>query len=304
MAAEAELVPCIASPRVRAGLRQQRDAFRVVCHREDVHGRERTCDGSRVTAGGRQKPPLPCDDATSIPCDIRSGLVGLCESKRAHSEPSCQQTPTAANDRRLLRRYPGRADPTWTSSGLEMGCNRLTYRRNIEGALCLSEKLGESLRPEHLHTTTCEGTTDQRPVGLNEAERAEDRHVADDVTNQLDLLEHAVDELRAVAPTNQHLLDLGSQNAAFNLQLEPVLVPAVSAAMLWSEMPNGVDATVGSPPPSTSDVDWALVSTLRAQAPEQLSQAVQSGRARLPIQTPPAPRRSSAETTATVQRTG
>ena len=47
------------------------------------------------------------------------------------------------------------------------------------------------------------------------------------------------------------------------------------------EVPSGLDATVASPPPATSDVDWSLVSTLRAQASEQLSQAVQSGRARL-----------------------
>ena len=30
------------------------------------------------------------------------------------------------------------------------------------------------------------------------------------------------------------------------------------------EVPRGLDATVASPPPATSDVDWALVSTLRA----------------------------------------
>jgi hypothetical protein len=47
------------------------------------------------------------------------------------------------------------------------------------------------------------------------------------------------------------------------------------------EVPSDLDATVASPPPATSDVDWSLVSTLRAQASEQLSQAVQSGRARL-----------------------
>ena len=57
---------------------------------------------------------------------------------------------------------------------------------------------------------------------------------------------------------------------------------------LFSQTANGVtpatrdfDPTVASPPAATSDVDWALVSTLRAQASEQLSQAVQSGRARL-----------------------
>ncbi|MFT4011495.1 MAG: hypothetical protein QM655_15780, partial [Nocardioidaceae bacterium] len=42
-----------------------------------------------------------------------------------------------------------------------------------------------------------------------------------------------------------------------------------------------LNPAVSSPPAATSDVDWALVSTLRAQASEQLSQAVQSGRARL-----------------------
>ena len=57
---------------------------------------------------------------------------------------------------------------------------------------------------------------------------------------------------------------------------------------LFSQTANGVtpatrdfDPTVASPPAATSDVDWALVSTLRAQASEQLSQAVQSDRARL-----------------------
>ena len=57
---------------------------------------------------------------------------------------------------------------------------------------------------------------------------------------------------------------------------------------LFSQTANGVtpvtrglDPTVTSPPAATSDVDWALVSTLRAQASEQLSQAVQSDRARL-----------------------
>jgi pilus assembly protein CpaF len=46
-------------------------------------------------------------------------------------------------------------------------------------------------------------------------------------------------------------------------------------------VPSGVDPAVASPLSPTSNVDWALVSTLRAQASEQLSQAVQSGRARL-----------------------
>lgn len=46
-------------------------------------------------------------------------------------------------------------------------------------------------------------------------------------------------------------------------------------------MPTALNPTVPSPPAATSDVDWTLVSALRAQASEQLSQAVASDRARL-----------------------
>ena len=44
---------------------------------------------------------------------------------------------------------------------------------------------------------------------------------------------------------------------------------------------NGLGAPVTAPPSVSNDIDWAIVSTLRAQASEQLSQVIASDRSRL-----------------------
>lgn len=56
------------------------------------------------------------------------------------------------------------------------------------------------------------------------AERTRDREVTNDLADELDLLQHTVDQLRAVAATDQNLLDARTQDAAFDLQLWPALV--------------------------------------------------------------------------------
>jgi hypothetical protein len=88
----------IASPQVRAGSLQQRHALHVVGHREDAHGFEPGGDSLRAAAVRRRKKPLTCGDAAPGDCRRRSRVARLCESKRAHSEPSSQRAPTVTND--------------------------------------------------------------------------------------------------------------------------------------------------------------------------------------------------------------
>ena len=45
--------------------------------------------------------------------------------------------------------------------------------------------------------------------------------------------------------------------------------------------PNGLGAPTPAPPSVSTDIDWAIVSTLRARASEQLSQVIASDRSRL-----------------------
>ena len=77
---------------------QQRDALDVVRHREDTDGTERERDTVRSAALRRRNWPLTCGDAVLGDRRRRSGVAGRCESKRAHSEPSCQRAPTVTND--------------------------------------------------------------------------------------------------------------------------------------------------------------------------------------------------------------
>ena len=94
--------PCprapITSPQARVAFRKMRNELHVVRHREDVHDAERTCDPLRSPALKRPNWPLTCGDAVLGDCGRRNGAAGLCESKRAHSEPSCQRAPTFTND--------------------------------------------------------------------------------------------------------------------------------------------------------------------------------------------------------------
>jgi hypothetical protein len=68
-------------------------------HREDTDGPERERDPLRVAALRRRNQPLTCGACRPRDCRHRSGVARLCESKRAHSEPSCQRAPTVTNDR-------------------------------------------------------------------------------------------------------------------------------------------------------------------------------------------------------------
>jgi hypothetical protein len=67
-------------------------------HREDADGAECERDPLPPTAVKRRNWPLICGDAVLGHCPRRSGVAGPCESKRAHSEPSCQWAPTVTND--------------------------------------------------------------------------------------------------------------------------------------------------------------------------------------------------------------
>jgi len=118
-------------PRANVRRLQQRNAFRVAGHREDVHDAERKCDPLRSAALRRRNRPLTCGDAVLGDSGRRSGVAGLCESKRAHSEPSGQRAPAIANDRKpgsrpdpaeMPRRLdcPQRTDRDYLGSGTSM----------------------------------------------------------------------------------------------------------------------------------------------------------------------------------------
>ena len=77
----------------------------------------------------------------------------------------------------------------------------------------------ELLRPQDLHSAGREGSSDQRPVGVDEAEDAGDRNVVtDDGADEVDLLEDAVDELGAIATTDEQLLRAGTEKTALDLE--------------------------------------------------------------------------------------
>ena len=103
----------ITSPQAGFTFQKERNALQVKSHREGTHGTERVRDPLRSPARRRRNRPLTCGHAVLGSCGRRSGVAGLCESRRAHSEPSCQRAPTvtttAANrprtaPRRLARR--------------------------------------------------------------------------------------------------------------------------------------------------------------------------------------------------------
>ena len=74
------------------------DGFDVVCHREDSDGPERERDRLRSAGPRRRNRPLNCGDARPRGMHAPERCCGPCESKRAHSEPSCQRAPTVTND--------------------------------------------------------------------------------------------------------------------------------------------------------------------------------------------------------------
>jgi hypothetical protein len=73
--------------------------------------------------------------------------------------------------------------------------------------------------PQDLHSAGGEGSADQRPVGLDEAEDAGDRNVVtDDGTHEADLLKDAVDELGAIPATEEQLLGARTEEATLDLE--------------------------------------------------------------------------------------
>ena len=88
----------------------------------------------------------------------------------------------------------------------------ITHGSYLDRAFRLDQQLREPLWPEDMYAAGGEHSTDQRPIGFDEAERTDDRDlVANDTAHEVDLLEYAVDQLGAVAPTDQDLLNLPSQ---------------------------------------------------------------------------------------------
>jgi hypothetical protein len=82
---------------------QQRNAFRVAGHREDVHGTERARDPLRPPALMRRNELVTCDDAVLDARGRRRLVAGDCESKRAQSEPSRRR----ADERKRPQRARG-----------------------------------------------------------------------------------------------------------------------------------------------------------------------------------------------------
>ncbi|MDQ0213347.1 hypothetical protein J2S92_004051 [Arthrobacter bambusae] len=76
-----------------------------------------------------------------------------------------------------------------------------------------------------MNTASREWAPDQGPVSFDEAQRPSDRHIPDSVAYAPDLFEHAIDQLRTVAPAHEELLDAWPQDTALDLQLGSARVP-------------------------------------------------------------------------------
>src|SRR6478672_740925 len=82
------------------------------------------------------------------------------------------------------------------------------------------------LRPLDQHPSSRERAADQRPVRLDEAEDAPDRNVRlEQVTDHLDLVECAVDELGAVPRSDPQALDPGPKDSTLDVQARTASVP-------------------------------------------------------------------------------
>jgi len=84
----------------------------------------------------------------------------------------------------------------------------------------------ELLRPQRFNPASCEGTSDEGPVGFDEAEHAVDRHgVVGLLTHDCDLLDDAIDDGGAVARPDQELLDSRAHESTLDLQVGSTAVP-------------------------------------------------------------------------------
>jgi hypothetical protein len=90
------------SARAIVAFHKMRNDLHVGSHREDVHDAERRRDPLRSTAPMSPKVPVTCGDAILDARGRRRSGAGLCERKRAQSEPSlrrgadCRKRPQQA----------------------------------------------------------------------------------------------------------------------------------------------------------------------------------------------------------------
>ncbi len=95
--------------------------------------------------------------------------------------------------------------------------DRSSDRGHVDRSLERGELLREPLRPAHVDTAHRERAAEERPVGVDEAERAVHGDRSDDVLDERHLAEHAVHELRTV-PTDDELLGAGPEQPSLDLQ--------------------------------------------------------------------------------------
>ena len=78
--------------------------------------------------------------------------------------------------------------------------------------------LDEQPRPEHVDAVDGEGAADERPIGFEEAQHSDDRWcvIAERCGHAFDLGPHALNELRAVSPTDAKGFDARSDEAALD----------------------------------------------------------------------------------------
>lgn len=78
----------------------------------------------------------------------------------------------------------------------------------------------QPLGPQDLNSAGGEGSADKRPVGVDEAQDSVDREVVtDNPADDVDLREHAVNELGAVSDADYQPFHARTQDSAFDLQL-------------------------------------------------------------------------------------
>ncbi len=97
------------------------------------------------------------------------------------------------------------------SGGQEVCGDRGRDRGDVDRPLERGELLREPLRPADLDTSDGERAAEERPVRVDEAERAVHIDRADDVPDERYLTEHALDELRAVTADDELLASRAEQ---------------------------------------------------------------------------------------------
>ncbi|CUR58064.1 hypothetical protein NOCA2480083 [metagenome] len=80
------------------------------------------------------------------------------------------------------------------------------HGRDVEPPLDpFREDAREALRPKDVNATGGERAADQRPISLDEAHRTSYRHAADDLANQVGLLQDALEQLGAASAADKRM---------------------------------------------------------------------------------------------------